>query len=311
MQRVGLGWSDVKVRLNNTLELGGVFVGQDRLGGSYFEAKSPDEQGRKRRWAVARANETRAPAEWYCWLHHILEERPDQRASRLGGRELLACYARGVFPMADDGADESIYLFDPDSRGVVPLDNFHVPRRLARTVRGDPFDIRINTAFQEVVAQCSTLTATRTETWLSRPIAQLYGELHEMGHAHSVECWEGDELVGGLYGVSLGGVFFGESMFSRRNDASKVALVHLVARLISDGFQLLDSQFMSSHMATFGAEEISRDEYHARLATGLASAAELQPSAAGNGVAALEIIAGASRSSGEPALRPLVAGRQT
>ncbi|MBB3891857.1 hypothetical protein GGQ61_002585 [Phenylobacterium haematophilum] len=122
---------------------------------------------------------------------------------------------------------------------------------------------------------------------------------------------EAGYLVGGLYGVSLGGVFFGESMFSRRNDASKVALVHLVSRLISDGFKLLDSQFMSSHMATFGAEEISRDEYHARLKTGLASAAELQPSAVGSGVAALEIIAGASRSSGEPALCPLVAGRQT
>ncbi|RAK69081.1 leucyl/phenylalanyl-tRNA--protein transferase [Phenylobacterium kunshanense] len=184
-------------------------------------------------------------------------------------RDLLDCYARGVFPMADAREDASVFLIDPERRGVIPLDRFHVSRRLARTVRGDPFEVRTDTAFHEVVLACAASGPGRTETWINRPIERLYVRLHELGHAHSVECWQGGELVGGLYGVSLRGAFFGESMFSRRRDASKVALVHLVARLVAGGYRLLDAQFMTEHLAQFGAEEIPRAEYHRRLAWAL------------------------------------------
>ena len=183
--------------------------------------------------------------------------------------DLLDCYARGVFPMADAREDAKVFLIDPERRGVIPLDGFHVSRRMARTVRAEPFEIRLNTAFHQVVLACAASGPGRTQTWINRPIERLYLELHEMGHAHSLECWHDGELVGGLYGVSLGGVFFGESMFSRRRDASKVALVHLVGRLIAGGYQLLDTQFMTEHLAQFGAQEIARSEYHRRLSAAL------------------------------------------
>jgi leucyl/phenylalanyl-tRNA--protein transferase len=189
-------------------------------------------------------------------------------------RDLLACYASGVFPMADDRDDEEMFLVDPQRRGVVPLDRFHVSRRLARTVRAGSFDIRVDSAFQHVVQACAAETAERAETWISRPIEQLYLDLHRMGHAHSVECWRDGALAGGLYGVSLQAAFFGESMFSRVRDASKVALVHLVARLIAGGFRLLDAQFMTGHLTQFGAEEISRAEYHRRLSRAMAASAD-------------------------------------
>lgn len=185
-------------------------------------------------------------------------------------RDLLDCYARGVFPMADAREDQRVFLIDPERRGVIPLDRFHVPRRLARTVRADPFEIRVDTAFHEVVLACAASGPGRTETWINRPIEWLYLELHELGFAHSLECWQGGRLMGGLYGVSLQGAFFGESMFSRTRDASKVALVHLVARLIAGGYALLDTQFMTEHLAQFGAQEIGRLEYHRRLGRALA-----------------------------------------
>lgn len=188
--------------------------------------------------------------------------------------DLLDCYARGVFPMADAREDARVFLIDPERRGVIPLDRFHVPSRLARTVRGDPFELRFSTAFHRVVLECAASGPGRTETWINRPIESLYLELHAMGYAHSVECWQGGELVGGLYGVSLRGAFFGESMFSRRRDASKVALVHLVARLIAGGFRLLDAQFMTEHLSQFGAEEITRAAYHRRLKAALAADAD-------------------------------------
>lgn len=186
-----------------------------------------------------------------------------------GAHDLLDCYARGVFPMADAREDGRVFLIDPERRGVIPLAGFHVPRRLARTVRADAFEIRVDTAFHDVVLACAASGPGRTETWINRPIEDLYLRLHEIGHAHSLECWQGGELVGGLYGVSLRGAFFGESMFSRRRDASKVALVHLVARLIAGGFVLLDAQFMTEHLGQFGAQEIPRAEYHRRLAHAL------------------------------------------
>ncbi|MFC3069863.1 leucyl/phenylalanyl-tRNA--protein transferase [Phenylobacterium soli] len=213
-------------------------------------------------------------------------------------RDLLACYARGVFPMADAREDARVFLIDPERRGVLPLDRFHIPARLARTVRSEPYEVRIDTAFHEVVLACAAPAAGRTETWINRPIERLYLKLHDMGFAHSVECWREERLVGGLYGVALKGAFFGESMFSRARDASKVALVHLVGRLIAGGYRLLDAQFMTEHLAQFGAEEISRREYQKRLATALAADADFQRAGAGGalatGAAVLQVISQAS-----------------
>ncbi len=183
--------------------------------------------------------------------------------------DLIGCYARGVFPMADARDDERVYLVDPDLRGVIPLDGFHLSRRLARTVRQDRFEVRVDTAFEQVVIACAEPRPEREDTWINAPIQALYTALFVRGHAHSVECWREGLLVGGLYGVSLGAAFFGESMFSDERDASKVALTHLVARLRAGGFRLLDAQFMTGHLASFGAEEILRREYRERLALAL------------------------------------------
>ena len=184
--------------------------------------------------------------------------------------DLIACYQRGVFPMADARDDDRIFLIDPEQRGVQPLDAFHIPRRLARTVRAEPFQVRIDTAFDAVVDACAAPGKGRPETWINRPIQDLYRALFTRGQAHTVECWSEGKLVGGLYGVSIGAAFFGESMFSRRRDASKVALVHLVARLKTGGYHLLDMQFLTEHLAQFGAQDIAKAEYHRRLAGALA-----------------------------------------
>jgi len=213
---------------------------------------------------------------------------------RFGARELLACYERGVFPMADDRDDDRIFLIDPQHRGILPLESFHVSRRLARTVRQDRFEVRVDTAFHEVLARCAEAAPDRPKTWINHPIERLYGELHAHGHAHSIECWRDGDLQGGLYGVALKGAFFGESMFSRQADASKVALVHLVARLIAGGFVLLDTQFLTEHLAQFGAQEIVREDYRRRLAVALETQAELQRSGRLDGAAALQLITQAS-----------------
>ena len=186
-----------------------------------------------------------------------------------GVEDLIACYARGVFPMADARDDPRMFLVDPELRGVLPLNQLHVPRRLARTVRADLYEVRTDTAFAAVVQACAAPTPGRTTTWINASIEYLYGELFERGLAHSVECWADGALVGGLYGVSLGGAFFGESMFSTRRDASKVALVHLAARLKVGGYSLLDTQFLTDHLSQFGVEEISRAAYRRRLAAAL------------------------------------------
>lgn len=218
-----------------------------------------------------------------------------------GPQELLDCYARGVFPMADAREDERVFLIDPEKRGVLPLTAFHISRRLARTVRAEPFEVRVDTAFPRVVELCAEAMPGRTETWINGAIENLYGRLFEIGHAHSVECWKDGELVGGLYGVSLAGAFFGESMFSRATDASKVALVHLVARLIGGGFTLLDAQFMTDHLRQFGAQEIPRAEYHRRLERALAARADFYRlgGVAGVGSGATGAAAGAGRGVGE------------
>jgi leucyl/phenylalanyl-tRNA---protein transferase len=191
------------------------------------------------------------------------------RRTRFAPDDLIACYEAGVFPMADARHDERIFVIDPEHRGVQPLDAFHVPRRLARTVRSNPFQVRVDTAFDAVVEACAAFAPDRPETWINQPIQTLYGELFTRGQAHSVECWDQGVLVGGLYGVSLGAAFFGESMFSRARDASKVALVHLVARLKVGGYHLLDMQFLTEHLSQFGCEEVPRAEYQRRLAPAL------------------------------------------
>lgn len=184
-------------------------------------------------------------------------------------RDLVACYARGVFPMAESQDDPRIFLVDPPRRGVLPLDErFHIPRRLARTVRSERFQVCVDADFAGVVGACA-VAAARTDTWINAPIRRLYGELHAVGLAHSVECRRDGVLVGGLYGVALGGAFFGESMFSAARDASKTALVHLAARLRNGGYTLLDAQFLTEHLAQFGAEELGRTEYRRRLAVAL------------------------------------------
>lgn len=209
--------------------------------------------------------------------------------------DLIAAYERGVFPMADARDDERVFLVDPERRGVLPLDAFRVPGRLARTVRAEPYLIRIDTDFPAVVAACAEATQRRPETWINAGIEALYGELFEMGRAHSVECWRGDELVGGLYGVSLAGAFFGESMFSRARDASKIALVHLVARLKAGGYRLLDAQFTNEHLKQFGLNEIAREAYHRQLGAALAVEGDFYRLAAGvAGGAALQLISQAS-----------------
>ncbi len=209
--------------------------------------------------------------------------------------DLLACYRQGVFPMADSRDDPRIFLIDPERRGVLPLDRFHVPRRLARTLRGDPFEIRIDSAFDQVLVECATPRDDRSETWINRGIEGLYLDLFQRGFAHSVECWSDGRLAGGLYGVAVGAAFFGESMFSAARDASKVALAHLVARLKVGRYRLLDAQFMTGHLAQFGAEEITRAAYRRRLATALAREGDFYAApAAFAGAEVLQLISQAS-----------------
>jgi leucyl/phenylalanyl-tRNA--protein transferase len=174
---------------------------------------------------------------------------------------LLRAYSIGLFPMAESADDPEIFWVEPEMRGILPLDAFHVSKSLAKAVRKSPLDIRFDTAFERVIAFCAEPAGDRPSTWINSTIRKLYIELHRMGHAHSVEAFEGDELVGGLYGVSLGSAFFGESMFSRRTNASKICLTHLVERLKANGFTLLDTQFTTEHLKTFGAIDIPKDDY--------------------------------------------------
>ena len=179
---------------------------------------------------------------------------------------LMRAYRVGLFPMAETRRGQRLYWLDPELRGVLPLDGFHLPKRLLRTVLSGPYEVTSNQSFAAVVAGCAAAAPGREDTWINGDIERLFGDLHRRGFAHSVECRQGGALVGGLYGVSLGGVFFGESMFSVARDASKVALVHLVARMRLGGYTLLDTQFVTRHLAQFGADEIPRDQYKMLLA---------------------------------------------
>ena len=179
---------------------------------------------------------------------------------------MLRAYRVGLFPMAETRRGHRLYWLDPELRGILPLDGFHLSKRLMRTVLSGPYHVTANCAFAQVIAQCAAAAPGREDTWINIDIERLFQDLHREGHAHSVECWLDGVLVGGLYGVSLGGVFFGESMFSRARDASKVSLVHLVARMRMGGYTLLDTQFVTSHLSQFGAVEVPRDAYKALLA---------------------------------------------
>lgn len=183
---------------------------------------------------------------------------------------LLEAYRHGLFPMAEDRTDSRLYWIEPEVRGILPLEDVHIPKRLARTVRSDHFEVRINTSFASVIEGCASPAPGRWTTWINDDIIDLYDQLHEMGNVHSVEAWRDDQLVGGLYGVTIGAAFFGESMFSRETDASKVALIHLIARLIAGHYRLLDTQFVTRHLSRFGAIDLPRELYRARLTDALA-----------------------------------------
>ena len=193
----------------------------------------------------------------------------DGQMSDLTPDILLRTYAVGIFPMSESADDPTLFWVDPDRRGILPLDTFHIGRKLQSTLRKAPFEVRCDTAYHEVMRRCARVRPERPNTWINSEILRLYGGLFDMGHAHSVECWRDGVMVGGLYGVSLGGVFFGESMFSEVTDASKVALCHLVARLRRSGYVLLDTQFVTKHLAGFGAIEIPRGVYRKMLTAAL------------------------------------------
>jgi len=219
----------------------------------------------------------------------------DSSVSEITPEVLLRAYACGIFPMAESADDPTLFWVEPEMRGVIPLEGFRISSRLARTVRSDVFTVTVDTAFKAVIAGCAAPAAGREDTWINKRIRDLYGGLHALGHCHSVEVWQDGDLVGGLYGVNLGRAFFGESMFHRIRDASKVALVHLVARLIAGGFELLDTQYVTEHLKTFGAQEIPRRRYTTLLDRAISGdAADFASLTVNNpipGAKALEIIA--------------------
>ena len=178
---------------------------------------------------------------------------------------LLKAYSCGIFPMAESAEDPALFWIEPQHRGVLPLDEIHISRRMKKTLRSSPFEIRIDHDFQGVIDGCAGDGPTRPSTWINDRIRKLYGALFDMGHCHTVEAWCDDKLVGGLYGVHLKGAFFGESMFSRASNASKITLMHLVAHLINGGFKLLDTQFVTEHLCQFGAEEVDRRNFQTLL----------------------------------------------
>jgi leucyl/phenylalanyl-tRNA--protein transferase len=190
---------------------------------------------------------------------------------------LLKAYASGVFPMAESASDPEVFWVRPETRGIIPLDGFHTPKSLAKAMRKGLFDIRFDFDFEATIDACAEKRAERRSTWINAPIREAYVQLHRMGNAHSVEAWHDERLAGGLYGVSLGRVFFGESMFSRESDASKICLVHLVERLKARGFALLDTQFTTEHLKRFGAVDVPRARYETMLAEALKGTAVFDP----------------------------------
>lgn len=218
----------------------------------------------------------------------------DDIAIEITPQVLLKAYSCGIFPMAESAEDPALYWIEPQQRGILPLHNVHVPRRLARTVRSTSLTVRVDSDFDAVIEGCGSAESGRRSTWINSRIRALYRELFRMGHCHTVEVWDGDTIAGGLYGVALGAAFFGESMFSYARDASKIALVHLAARLIHGGFTLLDTQFVTDHLKQFGTIEIDRDAFHRQLEKALAGQGDFHrlPHAS-SGAAALAVIGGA------------------
>ncbi len=178
---------------------------------------------------------------------------------------LLEAYKQGLFPMAYSAGSPYIHWICPEMRGQLSIEDIHIPRRLKKTLHSDLYEVRIDTAFEEVITACAAPMPDRPETWINEPIIEAYCRLHKDGYGHSVECWKDDELVGGVYGLAIGGAFFGESMFSKKRDASKVALIHLVARLWKGGFMLLDTQFINDHLKQFGVYEMQHKDYIEQL----------------------------------------------
>ena len=187
---------------------------------------------------------------------------------------LLKAYACGIFPMAESADDPALYWIEPDMRGIIPLEGFHVPARLARTVRSTNWTVHVDRDFDAVIEGCAEPKQDRARTWINARIRRIYRALFEHGHCHTVEVYDGNKLIGGLYGVSLGRAFFGESMFHRARDASKIALVHLVARLRAGGYRLLDTQYVTDHLRTFGAVEVPKRRYHRLLEEALTGEAD-------------------------------------
>ena len=218
--------------------------------------------------------------------------------SAINPEELLLAYRLGIFPMAESRNASEVLWVRPHERGIIPLETFHVPRRLARAVKNDIFDVRIDTAFDRVIRGCAESRPDRRDTWINDPIIDVFETMYERGHAHSVETWQDGELVGGLYGLSLGGAFFAESKFSRMTDASKVALVHLAARLKAGGYGLLDAQFPNPHLDQFGAITVTEERFQGLLAQALEYDGDFyrlgRPGAAGSGSASLGAIAGSA-----------------
>lgn len=203
-----------------------------------------------------------------------MSDRPFAPGFRIPTDALLRAYAQGIFPMAEDASDPEVFWVRPENRGIIPLDKFHVPRSLAKTMRKLDLEIAFDRDFDDVIDACAEAREERRTTWINGPIREAYGELFRIGHCHTVEAWMGDELVGGLYGVTLGRAFFGESMFSRQRDASKICLVYLVEHLKSKGFVLLDTQFTTDHLVRFGAIEVPRGKYEKMLTEALQGQAE-------------------------------------
>lgn len=199
---------------------------------------------------------------------------PDQPMIEISASVLLKAYSCGIFPMAEDAESAELHWIDPEFRGMLPLNSVHLPKRLVRTIRQGRFEVRFDNNFAAVIDNCAASRPGRNSTWINDRIRTLYGELFDLGYCHTVETYSEGKLVGGLYGVALQGAFFGESMFSTETDASKVALVHLCARLIRGGFSLLDTQFITDHLARFGTVEIGRDEFHERLSHALQKSAD-------------------------------------
>ena len=198
-----------------------------------------------------------------------MPRRPDPFTIEITPELIIRAYRAGIFPMAEDATDKDVFWVRPEMRGIIPLEGFHLSASLRKAIRKSPFAIRVDTDFPGIIEGCATVGKDRRSTWINATIRSVYGELFERGVAHTVEVWDGANLVGGLYGLAIGGAFFGESMFHRATNASKMALAHLVERLIAGGFTLLDTQFVTDHLASLGGIEIPRAEYEERLADAL------------------------------------------